>query len=149
MKSLVIYDSFFGNTKKVAEEIAQFLESDLFKVNEFNRSIDEYDLIVIGSPTRGFRPTKGIVSFTKKIPKESLKLIVIFDTRMKIDETTPKILKVMVKKFGYSNDTLLSILEKKKIKVALEPIEVFVENSEGPLSQNEIERVLKLISTLK
>jgi hypothetical protein len=55
MRSLVVYESWFGNTRRIAEEIAAALahegEVDLVKVDEALPPLDDVDLLVVGAPT--------------------------------------------------------------------------------------------------
>ena len=49
-KSLIIYSSKYGTTKKYAEMIAEELGGDIYSVNDFNQKIlNNYDTIIIGS----------------------------------------------------------------------------------------------------
>ncbi|MCX6659003.1 MAG: flavodoxin domain-containing protein [Candidatus Bathyarchaeota archaeon] len=58
MKGIVVYDTSYGNTKKIAETIAETLkesgiEVDLFDVKNVKKlSGKEYGFLVLGSPTR-------------------------------------------------------------------------------------------------
>ena len=61
MKTLVIYDSVFGNTEKIAQAIAAVLGIQAIPVSQADGGqLRELDLLVIGSPTRGFRPAEGM-----------------------------------------------------------------------------------------
>ena len=61
MKTLVIYDSVFGNTEKVALAIAAALQTTATPVRQVTaEQVRGLDVLVVGSPTRGFRPTEGI-----------------------------------------------------------------------------------------
>ena len=58
MKTLVIYDSIFGNTEKVAQAIATALDTTAQPVGQVTSVVlTDLDLLVIGSPSRSFRPT--------------------------------------------------------------------------------------------
>lgn len=105
MKVLIVYDSFFGNTEKVARTLENTLKSKHdVKVRKVGneRMVDVYDsdLIIIGSPTRVFEPTKAIKSFVKMIDfnKNSSLKTLVFDTRMDIEKVNVKILKFLEKK---------------------------------------------------
>ena len=56
MKGLIVYDSTYGNTKKIAETIAETLEESGLEVDIFHvkkvKKLDpiDYNFIVIGSP---------------------------------------------------------------------------------------------------
>jgi len=62
MKTLVTYYSKTGNTAEVAKKIAEELKADLDKIefnettNEvtFSKDIQQYDLIIIGTPVQAF-----------------------------------------------------------------------------------------------
>jgi hypothetical protein len=55
MRSLVVYESWFGNTRRIAEQIAASLalegEVDLVSVEEPLPPLDDVDLLVVGAPT--------------------------------------------------------------------------------------------------
>lgn len=143
MKKIVIYDSFFGNTKLIAETIAEVLECETIKISAFNHDvINTYDLVVIGSPTRAFSPTPEIKQLVKKITQDGPR-VALFDTRVMMDETVPRMLKWMAKRFGYSNDTLEKIVRKKHIKSISFSEEFYVKDSEGPLLADEVEKAKK------
>ena len=58
-KMMVIYDSVTGNTKKVAEVIAETLKCKSVAVDELAGD-GRWDLAVIGTPVHGMRPTARI-----------------------------------------------------------------------------------------
>jgi hypothetical protein len=55
MRSLVVYESWFGNTRRIAEEIAAALahegEVNLVTVDEPLPPLEDVDLLVVGAPT--------------------------------------------------------------------------------------------------
>ena len=58
MRHLVIYDSIYGNTQKIAEEIATSIKGKAVYVQDFkNETLNDVTLLVVGSPTHGGRPT--------------------------------------------------------------------------------------------
>jgi len=58
MKGIVVYDTSYGNTKKIAETVAETLkecgmEVDIFDVKDVKKlSAKDYDFLVLGSPTK-------------------------------------------------------------------------------------------------
>ncbi len=143
MKYLVVYDSVFGNTKKVAELIGDFLKDNcvIKNVNEVD-DIGKYKIVIIGSPTRGFRPTKDIVKFSKDIRyKESLQKVAFFDTRIDIVKVNNRFLNFMVKRFGYAVDTLEKIFKKNNAKIAFPSGTFFVDDTEGPLFKSTTDEI--------
>lgn len=70
MDSIVIYDSITNNTKIIAEEIAATLTCKAIFIDDINEhNLDNYDLIVIGTPVHEFRPTKKIKRFLDELKK--------------------------------------------------------------------------------
>ena len=89
MKVLILYDTKYGNTKKVAELISEGLNTvegnaiTIENVKEVNLDREEtYDLILIGSPNHIGSHTKNIKKFIKNLPNASLKgkSFAVFDT---------------------------------------------------------------------
>ena len=147
MKALIIYDSVFGNTKKVALAMGSSLSEDgdvsVIHVNDFKTSqLDGIELLVVGSPTRGFKPTKATVGFIDKIPAGKLKgvKVLAFDTRSSVKEINNKMLNVMVKFFGYAAEPIAEKLTKKGGTLAKAPEGFIVSDTEGPMKDGEIER---------
>ena len=70
-KTLVVYYSKTGNTRTVAEAIAEKLGGDLEEINEQGAAIStkdpsSYDLVVIGTPVNGFRASTPIQGYLKQ-----------------------------------------------------------------------------------
>jgi len=147
MKALVIYDSFFGNTEKVAQAIGSALGSpndvSVCRVSEMNHELlKDVDLLIVGSPTRAFSPTPAIKNFVKSLQGGSLKGVKVsaFDTRMNIDEKTPGILRFFAGIFGYAGKPILDSLVRKGGNQVMPSEGFFVIASEGPLVDGELER---------
>jgi menaquinone-dependent protoporphyrinogen IX oxidase len=51
MRTVIIYSSTLGTTKKYAKWLREALEADLSKANAGQRSALDYDLIIVCSPT--------------------------------------------------------------------------------------------------
>ena len=87
MKAAVVYDSVFGNTKLVAEAMAEQLKADGLNVELHNlreekvRQVDA-DIMFLGSPTRMKHLTRKVKGFIKKLDKAywGARTIVVFDT---------------------------------------------------------------------
>jgi flavodoxin len=71
MKTCVIYFSQTGNTKLFAEIIAETLQtSELFDIaNSDPSTVEDYEMLVIGTPTHGFRPSKEALAFVEGLPE--------------------------------------------------------------------------------
>lgn len=142
MNTLVIYDSLYGNTEKVARSIGKALSAQVLQMNEVKfDSLNTYDLVVVGSPTQGGRPTSSLHSFLKKLPKGSLQNVkfATFDTRFEIkDQKTP--LKILMKLIDYAAPKIAKTLEAKGGKLIGSPEGFIVEGKEGPLKKGELNR---------
>lgn len=156
MKALVVYDSFFGNTEKIAAEIGKAMgaakDVTVCRVTDAKSSqLEGLDILVVGSPTRAFSPTPAIKAFLKGIPAKQLEGVKVsaFDTRMVIDEKTPGILRFLVKFFGYADKPILDALKKKGGEAAVPSEGFFVTESEGPLAEGELERAGKWAGKIK
>ena len=143
MKTFVVYDSVFGNTKIIAEAIARGIgiDAQAIPVTEAKSEFTGIGLLIVGSPTRGFRPTPSITAFLNAIEAGKLSGIktAAFDTRMDIQRVHNKFLMFMMKRFGYAAEKI----EKKLIAKGGTSggTEWFcVSASEGPLLEGEADR---------
>ena len=72
MKINIIYESKFGNGKKMLDELSQLLKDkkqqvELFKFTETDpESLPQADLYLFHSPTRQFMLPLGVRSFVKR-----------------------------------------------------------------------------------
>ena len=104
MRSLVLYYSFGGNTREIADKIAEETGSDReeiridrkidssnflqyswdsekknFKVLDVEKDPEEYDLIFLGTPVWAWAPAPPIYAFFEKYPLKG-KEIAVFST---------------------------------------------------------------------
>lgn len=147
MKALVVYDSYFGNTEKVAQAIGEALcspeEVEVRKVNEVaSEELTEVDVLVVGSPTRAFKATPAIYDLIKGVPRGGLQgtKVAAFDTRISEEDAGSKVFSFFVKFFGWAAEPIAKRLQKKGGKLAAPPAGFLVEGSEGPLKEGELER---------
>lgn len=143
MKTLVIYNSVFGNTKKIAQSIAAALGSQAIPISQADANqLRELDLLVVGSPTRKFSPTEGISKFLNGMPKNHLTgaRVAAFDTRIVLETIDSKTLRFIVDKGGYAAKTIAKTLEKKGGQLAAPGEGFYVTGEQGPLKDGELER---------
>ena len=148
MKFTLVYDSLYGNTEKIARVIGDALagqgEGTLASVADFNMDLLRgVDLLIVGSPTQKFKATAAMKAFLKAIPANGLKgvRVAAFDTRLtqsNIDGTP--VLPFFVKLFGYAAEPMAKELQKKGGVLIRSPEGFYVEGTEGPLVQGELER---------
>jgi flavodoxin len=147
MKSLVIYDSMYGNTEKIAQAIGKALQTRgdtrVVSVKEANLDLLKgIDLLLVGSPTQAFNPLPAVKNFLKSLPKGSLAgmKVVAFDTRMDVKKVDYKFLTFMTKLNGYAAEKIGKALVNKGGSLLDKPEGFIVEGSEGPLRDGELER---------
>ena len=141
MKALIVYDSVYGNTEKIARAIAgaitASIEVKILHAGEVNPSeLKSIDLLVVGSPTQGGKPTKAIQEFLSKIPANSLKNVSVasFDTRMTM---------IIARLFSYAAGSIANSLKTQGGHPAAPPEGFIVNGREGPLKDGELERAAR------
>ena len=147
MKALIIYDSFFGNTEKIALAVGKAIgnQKDVRVSRVADVSLDQLEdlnVLITGSPTRAFSPTPAMKTFLKSIPQKSLcgVKVAAFDTRIAMTEKVPGILRFFANLFGYADKPMLEILKKKGGEASILSEGFFVVDSEGPLADGELDR---------
>ena len=147
MNALVIYDSVFGNTEKVALAIGQSLmERGGVKTLPVGQVTLEMlagvDLLVIGSPTRSFRPTEGMTKLLNSFDKSQLagQRVATFDTRIALETIDSSALRFIVNTGGYAATTVAKALKKKGANLIASPEGFLVTGEQGPLKDGELER---------
>lgn len=135
MKTLVLYDSLYGNTEKIAKAIGEVFSDDVkvMRVTEVNPAeLQNIDLLILGSPTHGGRPTKDVQALlnNQQFTLKGIK-VAAFDTRGD---------SVITKIFGYAATRLAESLQKKGNILIGEPMGFIVKSTKGPLKDGETER---------
>ena len=146
MNALVVCFSKFGNTKQVAEVIAQRLQSAAsVRVMSMDRlmasDLEEVDLVVMGTPTHRMNLPREIVPVFESLPKRIIKgkPAAAFDTSYKMS-------------WWLNHFTAAKRLSRKLRKLGgkrIVPPETFlVVGREGPLYEGEIERAKAWADTI-
>jgi|WetSurMetagenome_2_1015567.scaffolds.fasta_scaffold934582_1 flavodoxin I len=148
MKALIVYDSKWGNTEKVALAIAKGMGKNgqtihVSKVAE--AAIHDFDLLVIGSPVIGGKPSKVIQEFLNQLSVMGgrKRRFAVFDTRMATK---------FAKRFGYAAVKMYDQLSQQGETVVSEPMGFVVKGQKGPLEEGELDRSEQwgsLVSKLK
>ncbi|MFW9850378.1 MAG: flavodoxin family protein [Candidatus Thorarchaeota archaeon] len=147
-KAIVIYQSLFGNTKKIAMSLARGLEesgviTDCLHIDEVDiEKLVEYDFIAIGGPTHILGMSKQMKAFIGKLKTANLrgKMGFSFDTR---------ILSKMNKRslFFLENSAARRIegkMKHRKIKMVRSRESALVTGREGPLNQQAESRFFQI-----
>jgi flavodoxin len=142
MKALVVYDSQYGNTQRVAQAIAEAIGNDTRYVDVDDARLEDLetlDLLVVGSPTQGGRPTKATQTFLKQLPSLEGKEAGAFDTRIDAAKSG-FFLRGLMGLIGYAAPKIDAALQAKGATAAARPIGFFVEGKEGPLAESQLRR---------
>ena len=82
MRTLILYTSKTGNTKKYAEDIAQAVNGDVFPLKKYKwKDVGDYDSIVFGGWVMGGK-IQGIDDFLSYYDEISDKNILVFSSGM-------------------------------------------------------------------
>ncbi|HEY5693778.1 MAG TPA: flavodoxin domain-containing protein [Gaiellaceae bacterium] len=161
MRSLVVYESWYGNTRRIAEKIASVLaeesEVKVVSVDDPIPPLHHLDLIVLGAPThvhglssarsrdaaleqgaRGWSPGIGARGWIGKLPLCGGPAFAVFDTRAH----KPALL------VGSAAHGMASRLRRRGYKLVTEPESFFVQGTPGPLEEGELERAEEWGKTL-
>lgn len=138
MKALIVYDSVYGNTEKIAvalaEALAQQGDVKVLRASEVDLSeLSSAGLLIVGCPTHGGRPTSAMQEFLNKIATSSLRGIsaAAFDTRASVK---------WARIFGYAAGRIGNSLKGKGATLVASPEGFIVAGKEGPLKVGELER---------
>ena len=139
MKALIVYDSVYGNTEKIAKAIGGATTGDVkvLRIGEANPSeLESVDLLIVGSPTQGGRATQAIQDFLNKVQEQAVKGVNVaaFDTRFS------GIKGILVGIFGYAAGRIANSLKRKGSTLAVSPEGFLVKGTKGPLEEGELER---------
>jgi hypothetical protein len=154
MRSLVVYESSFGNTQRIARTVADALAADgeveLVSVDDGLPPLDELDLLVVGAPThvhglsnrlsrkgaleqQGRRDGDvgiGVRGWIEQLPLAARLPVAVFDTRAHKAELL----------VGSAAQGIAKRLRRRGYKLAVPPESFFVEGTPGPLEDGELER---------
>ncbi|MCW4008336.1 MAG: hypothetical protein NWF09_06610 [Candidatus Bathyarchaeota archaeon] len=99
----------------MAEAIAATIKAPVFAITSSQPSVVEnFDMLILGTPVEGFRPAKEAADFVKRLPKAEGKKAILFCTCKLWKGSTFKILEKELSSKGYS--VVLSV-SKKGIKL--------------------------------
>ena len=138
MNALIVYDSQFGNTERIAQcitsTLSEFGQARAARVGQVHSSeLQGVDMLILGCPTQGMRQTPAMQSFITSIPRELLSglCVVYFDTRFRGGFW----------KFSAA-PSMAKQLRTMGVELLVPPESFFVKSmkKEGPLLAGELER---------
>ena len=144
MRGLVVYDTSYGNTKKIGETIAETLkesqlEVDLFYVKHVKKlKGTDYDFLVLGSPTKFGTMSFTFKRFLVKVKSEEWvnKPFAAFDTENPENDERSKV----ENKEWSAAEKIAEKLREKKMNQLLPVLKALVLGQKGPLVDGEVDR---------
>jgi len=166
MKTLVVYDSLFGNTERVTQAIADALrafgqveavrvepaQAEELKRQELLRqnratdvrlepahqvSLEGVDLLILGCPTQAFKATPTIQSFLENVSLASLSGMAVACFDTRARGP-----------FGSAAKAMAKQLKTMGVSLLLPPESFFVKGMQGPMRSGEVERAASWAKTL-
>lgn len=162
MKALIVYETQWGNTERVARaiaaELATDLEVDVVSSEEAPTSVDQYDLLVVGAPTHAFSlsrastredavrqhgapraPVQGVREWLRVLQEPDRPFwVVTFDTRVdkpRLPGSAAKAAKQELRSLGFE-----ALVKQRTFRV---------QDYEGPLVDGELERATEWARTIR
>jgi flavodoxin len=144
MNTLVVYDSQYGNTERIAQTIAETLRPlgrvQVIRADPGRSDLAGVDMLFVGSPTQGWRPTAPTQAFLRAIAPEQARGLAIacFDTRFQKSRWLT----------GSAARSMERTLREKGATLSVAPESFFVTGTEGPLLGGELERASAWAQTI-
>lgn len=151
MRGLVVYESLFGNTARIAQAIAdgmrKHLDIELHSVTE-GKLPEGADLVVMGGPTHAFSmsrastrqdavnqganadPTIGLREWLDDLPEGNDTMFAAFDTRVEMVRRLP----------GSAAKAAAKVARKRGYQSLTRPESFYVQDTPGPLLDGEVQR---------
>lgn len=136
MNALVVFDTKFGNTERVARTIAAALgerfTTDVRPIAETQVIPVDLALLVVGGPTHAHGVDPVLKSFLGGVPAATIRGVAAaaFDTRYHVP--------VLIS--GSAARAIAKRLHRKGARLVARPESFFVEHGEGPLADGELAR---------
>lgn len=156
MKGLVVYDSYYGNTQKVAEAIAEELraeghEAELVSVRDRHASAAHGDVLFLGSPVRMGSVTGRVKRYAKKLDEAAWagKPIVVFTTVLEVREDATDAQKHSHEAYDVAAGRKLGDLARSRgLNVLEDLLWVEVSGMKGPLVDTGVEKTRRFTRQL-
>jgi flavodoxin len=112
MKPIVVYFSRTGDTKRLAEAIAETAKAPILELSQAEPAkIATYDLLILGCPVEGSHPAKEAAAYITTMPAVSGKKAILFCTyKIFGNERTMKAMEKELAAKGY--ETILKVSKK-------------------------------------
>jgi len=143
-KAVVIYDSKYGNTEKIARALSkgmkkEGLDVDCLRIDKVDPSkLAEYEILAFGAPTQVLGVSKPMKEFLKKLENVNLrnKKTFVFDTKLKSRFS------------GSAAKGIEKQLKKLQMTIVKLYASAIVKGMEGPLEEGAEERFTQIGSEI-
>jgi flavodoxin len=148
MKGLILFRSHYGNTKQVAESIAQQTtalghEALVRDVREKLPDLEGFDFVMVGSPTRFARADGKAMSVLKQLRKKGFtqKPVAVFDTYGPVPTDPVELEKGKKWLYPGAAGKMQQLAEEQGLKVYPETLRCEVLGGmKGPLADHQLEK---------
>jgi len=144
MKALVLFRSYYGNTKHVAEVIDQQIratdhESIVQDLRQKLPDLSDVDFIIIGAPTRMARVNRKALGVLKKLRKQGFagKPIAVFDTYGPVPTKPEELEKSKKWLYPGAAGILQRVANEQGLNVHEKTLRCEVKGLKGPLADGE------------
>lgn len=112
MNTCVVYFSRTGNTKRLAQAIADLAQAPVYDLAAtLPSTIENFDLLILGTPVEGASPAKEVTEFVMNMNQVECRKAILFCTyRLFGNSRTMKAIEKELAKRGY--ETILKISKK-------------------------------------
>ena len=136
MNTLVVFDSQYGNTEKIARQISKTMQEfgvvRTVRVSEVApEMLNGIELLVVGSPTQAWNSTAAMKNFFARLQPTLMQHLfaAAFDTRF----DKPRLIT------GSAAEGMAKQLKRHGARLLLKPQSFLVTGTEGPLAEGELE----------
>jgi flavodoxin I len=147
MKTLILYRSYHGNTKEVADAIAGQIRAQghIAEVNDLRRRLPDLrdiDAVFIGSPTRMARVNRRARRVLKRLYKKGFagKPVAVFDTYGPVPTSAEELEKGRKWLYPGAAGILQETAKSLGLNVYSETLRCEVGGMKGPLKDKELEK---------
>jgi len=155
MKALILYRSYYGNTKQVADFLARQLMSQGHEamVQDLQQKLPDlatFDLVMVGAPTRMARVTGKATSVVKHLGKKGFagKPVAVFDTFGPVPVDPEEQAKNRKWFYPGAAGIMHQVAEEQGLRVYPEVLRCEVVAFKGPLKEQQLEKAAAFLKDL-
>jgi menaquinone-dependent protoporphyrinogen IX oxidase len=148
--AVVVYDSVHGNTRRIAEAVAEGVRDGgpvqlVAAADADPARLRDARAVVLGCPTHAFSFSPAMKAFVAGLAPGTLAgvPVAVFDTRFEVDEMPSWVLRLVVRAIGrraWAATGLRRVAARAGATDLGEPVGFIVRDTEGPLADGEIDR---------